>query len=747
MKKLLFILCALILPLAAFASHDIRSLDQWGPYSKRYHGISHIDNLSSGIKVEFCIVPGQYRRNFRVPFALSESGAHPWYVSPDMKIIRYRQDLEWKDRIFVDVTYHILDSARVLVSSRCVNNTDIIQNVNLQLTSFKSGGGKGEWTPETVETKGCYMVKYPEVEPWYGVAWNFPLSTVRQFLDSKMDVVMPLKVHEHVRKHLKGDMKGCITANFLRPITLKPHTDTVVHQLIVCGKKDAVERETAAFNSDEKGYVGSLAAIQEEYDEGSCIPSSARYAFGVRLLGATLLTNVVYPLDAFGEPVRHFGPGKLWNSFYTWDCGFIGWAMSEIAPMRGYEIIKQYTTSPEEEAPFVYHGSPLATQIFAIGDVWRACGCDEALLREIYPRLKRFYDNMTGPDYRTPSGLLNTWMLFYNSGGWDDYCPQDWVRWHKDMRTRVSPMVITSYYIRCAKILRLISSHLGLKKDVKQYDSDIKTMGGAILANAWDEDAGYFGYVVCDENGVPEGLLRTKDGVNYNMGLDGVTPLVAGIASGCQNERMLSHIFTPGELWSDCGITAIDQKSPYYSVDGYWNGTVWMPHQMVLWKTMLDMGLADKARLIAYTALDKWEEECEDSYNCYEHFMIESGRGGGWNNFSGLSSPILNWFRAYFKPGTLSTGFGVLASNMRWTAGNDGLKADLEFDSDMAGRKICLLACVKPGVEYSATINGVEAEVASPSDGQIEISFNVPKKRISSLEIRPSIRKITGEKR
>lgn len=65
----------------------------------------------------------------------------------------------------------------------------------------------------------------------------------------------------------------------------------------------------------------------------------------------------------------------------------------------------------------------------------------------------------------------------------------------------------------------------------------------------------------------------------------------------------------------------------------------------------------------------------------------------------------------------------------------------------MAGRKICLLACVKPGVEYSATINGVEAEVTSPSDGQIEISFNVPKKRISSLEIRPSIRKITGENR
>ena len=91
---------------------------------------------------------------------------------------------------------------------------------------------------------------------------------------------------------------------------------------------------------------------------------------------ATLLTNVVYPIDAFGEPVRHFCPGKNWDSFYTWDCGFIAWAMGEIAPYRGYEIIRQYTTAPEEEAPFVHHGTPLAIQIFAIEDVWERCGCD-----------------------------------------------------------------------------------------------------------------------------------------------------------------------------------------------------------------------------------------------------------------------------------------------------------------------------------------------------------------------------------
>jgi hypothetical protein len=66
-------------------SHDIGSLHSWGPYSKEYFGISHINDLHSGIQVEFCLVPGVYRRNVKVPCALFESDVHPWYVSEDMR--------------------------------------------------------------------------------------------------------------------------------------------------------------------------------------------------------------------------------------------------------------------------------------------------------------------------------------------------------------------------------------------------------------------------------------------------------------------------------------------------------------------------------------------------------------------------------------------------------------------------------------------------------------------------------------
>ena len=711
LKKLwtvFLILGAVWLP-SAGASHDIKSLSQWGPYSKEYYGISHINDLSSGIQVEFCLVTGQYRRNFKIPGALYESGVHPWYVSPDMRHITYRHDIEWKDKVYVDATYHIMDDKRVMLEIHCVNHTDLLQNINLQLAVRKAGGKKDGWNPEITEGEGFFTVKYPEVETPYTVLWDYPMSEVREWRCASLEHLMPLKVHNHTSKRLKGDLQGHYTANFLRPVTLRPQSDTTLVEWIICGDRDSLA--PSAFQGPSPSFQG--------------LPLES-LPLGIQLLQATLLTNVVYPINAFGEPIRHFCPGKNWNSLYTWDCGFIGWAMSGIDPGRGYEIIRQYTTTPEEEAPFVHHGTPLATQILAIGDVWERGGCDLDQLREIYPRLKRFYDYMTGPRFRKASGLLETWNIFYNSGGWDDYPPQWALRPQKELRSRTTPMVSTSYYIRCAKILRLLASHLeasakGKQKkpftaDIKQFDADIAAMAKGILDNAWDPGTGYFGYVHHDADGKATGIYKwtpemgipAQDGtrpvkgpvrvdLHFNMGLDGVTPLVAGIVDDAQRDALLGHIFTKGELWSDCGITAVDQNAPYYRTDGYWNGTVWMPHQMILWKTMLDLGLPDKARLIADTALKNWERECEDSYNCYEHFMIETGRGGGWHNFSGLSSPILDWYNAYYTPGTVSTGFGTLVTRVVWSEDKSSVEMTLTFDRNLIGREVAVIACLAGG--------------------------------------------------
>ena len=147
-------------------------------------------------------------------------------------------------------------------------------------------------------------------------------------------------------------------------------------------------------------------------------------------------------------------------------------------------------------------------------------------------------------------------------------------------------------------------------------------------------------------------------------------------------------MFSSGHLWTRYGVSAVDRSAPYFSFDGYWNGSIWMPHQWFLWKAALSDGMGDPAVKIALTALRLWERETREWYCCFEHFSIRSGSGGGWHHFSGLSSPVLCWYSSCFKPGTLTCGYDVLIaarSRLRWTleiSGRTGERTSLLFCGD-----------------------------------------------------------------
>ena len=122
-------------------------------------------------------------------------------------------------------------------------------------------------------------------------------------------------------------------------------------------------------------------------------------------------------------------------------------------------------------------------QFFAYSDLNNRLQSDSAAAF-LYPRLKRYYDFMVGHNphstIRMPSGLLRTWDYFYSSGGWDDYPPQHELRSRTELYPSVAPMVTTSYYLRAAKILRMQARKMGLRRDVAQYDRDIRMLTDAI---------------------------------------------------------------------------------------------------------------------------------------------------------------------------------------------------------------------------------------------------------------------------
>jgi hypothetical protein len=281
-------------------------------------------------------------------------------------------------------------------------------------------------------------------------------------------------------------------------------------------------------------------------------------------------------------------------------------------------------------------------------------------------------------------------------------------------------------------MLRMMAAELGETADVVGYDADIRAWGEALQKYAWDEASGYFGYVTHTAQGAPNGILRHKNGTNFNMGMDGVSPLLAGICTDEQAARLIGNLMSENRMWTRIGITSVDQSAAYYRHDGYWNGAVWMPHQWFLWKTMLDLGRGAEASRIARTALELWKNEVEQSYCCFEHFLVQSGRGAGWHQFTSLSCPVMSWFGAYYRPGRFTVGFDTWVSSAEFSRDRRSLHATVKVHAD---KPAIALATMDPSRRYRVLRNRMPIPATEITAGTLQIPL-MPGEQSLEIELR-----------
>lgn len=310
-----------------------------------------------------------------------------------------------------------------------------------------------------------------------------------------------------------------------------PGKTSVIYGMVCSGSKTEVENMLINFSTRTTMYEDKYHVQRAQKVDPACYEQGSKYKFSQRLMSTTTLTNIVYPIYMKHSYIRHSTPGRCWDSLYTWDSGFIGLGLAEVDMERAIDNLNAYMTEPgDQQTAFVHHGSPVPVQHYLFLELWNRTQSKE-LLAYFYPRLRQYYLFLAGKlgsstTRQFHSNILKTWDYFYNSGGWDDYPPQKYV--HDEMlEAYVAPVINTAQSIRTAKILRMAVVELGLKDDVDGYSTDIDVLNNALQKYSWDEESGYFGYVVHDNNGNPIGILRDQNGANFNMGLDGVYPLVA----------------------------------------------------------------------------------------------------------------------------------------------------------------------------------------------------------------------------
>lgn len=529
--------------------------------------------------------------------------------------------------------------------------------------------------------------------------------------------------------HTYDDLKETFSGSFKRKTSDEGFfQNTLIKSIFV--KPDTSHIEYVVL-SNEKFEPLSDAEYESIYEKAKkddndiCFNEAGqKYTLSTEILKSTLLTNVVYPVYRHGENVIHHTPGKRWDSFYTWDSGFIGMGLLEFSKdLCRYALDMYLCDDTNKDFAFLLHGSLVPTQFVEYLELLKRTE-DKESLAFLYDKAKLYYEFLRGRNHKSTcakfnNGLLTTYDYWYSHCGMDDY-PAQVEMMAKKAQKYTCPCLSTAQIIRAGKIMKMVAYSLDRLDDIKIYDEDIAYSTKALNELAWDEESGYFGYTLYDEQGNVTGIMRTDDGENWNKGMDGIYPIVAGAVKGERKERVLAHIKNPNEMWSQAGISAVDMSASYYFDDGYWNGNVWMSHQWFVWKTMLDNGEADFAFEIAKRALDMWKDETDFTYNTYECFGIATKRGGWFHNFGGLSAPICIWANAYFRPQTVTTGFDIWTDYQHTTE----TSAEISFKYYGENEKYTIVVTLSDKADYKAYLNDKEIEFNERNKGSLEFTFD-----------------------
>lgn len=571
--------------------------------------------------------------------------------------------------LYVDVKYGCYSSLNITALDCRVDFDGFVIGSDAEFSDFEN-----YLVPEFEATKNGVEIYFCDKK--YSVTTDSESFVIRKLNADDVGQLLTSFVHNHVAKEL-GDGRHQYVDLFIRPVFVEANS-----------KKTVKITVTAP--------AGKSFDAEHNIEEPVCNPSGEKYKLSQKIMSAVTLTNVVWPVYSRRGYILHNTPGRNWDSLYTWDSGFIGMGLSEMDIERAKDCLNAYLTPVGDiHSPYIFHGSPVPTQIFLYAEIFSKTG-DVDFLKQFYPMIYqqyRFFADMRKKNKLRENGMFALWDIFYNSGGWDDYPAQKYVHENK-LENDVCPVINTAMTVLCGKILKNMAEIMEL--DTGELEEDIEFYTNVLNTCAWDEKSGYYGYVKND------GSILETDGVNADMGMDGAFPYIAGISDEKRSARIMKNI--KEGMVTPIGISVVDTRAPYYRDDGYWNGSVWMPHQWILWKACLDNGEAVFAQQIAKTALDLWEEETSYTYNCYEHFMISNGRGGGFHQFSGLSTPVLMWFSAYYKPYTVTSGFMTVIKNKR-------ISQDcMEFDIVSSAKKPVVIICMPENKSYTVSTSGSVTE-------------------------------------
>lgn len=148
--------------------------------------------------------------------------------------------------------------------------------------------------------------------------------------------------------------------------------------------------------------------------------------------------------------------------------------------------------------------------------------------------------------------------------GWDKSLRYAWGGFNKNMRKferPVLPVDLNSYLVREYEILALAADILGHKSESGQWRKLAAEVAGEINRLMWDEKSGFYYDIFADDHS----KLMCK-------AASGFTPLLAGVATKAQAEKVLTHLKDPKEFGTRYAVPTLAVSEPKRARN--WSGDV-----------------------------------------------------------------------------------------------------------------------------------------------------------------------------
>jgi glycogen debranching enzyme len=165
--------------------------------------------------------------------------------------------------------------------------------------------------------------------------------------------------------------------------------------------------------------------------------------------------------------------------------------------------------------------------------------------------------------------------------------------------------------------LAFICDELGQGQKAAEFRAEAKSIGERINRWCWNETDGFY-YDV------------DNDGVQFKVKTSGgFWPMLAGIASKAQCDRLIEHLKNPAEFWRpDVFPTLAANEQQYNKMGGYWHGAVWAPTNFAIIKGLEQNGYEEFATEATDRYLSAMARVYQTTGTVWENYSAEFDKPG-----------------------------------------------------------------------------------------------------------------------